>query len=231
MVNEGDQICRLIPDGVATQRQDEPAGRPAAASAERATSDEKQLPSPSTPPRAASGSTQAVTMTQSLMSTFGPVSDLTRRLRESREKIKSREKDLERRKAGLAEATKEQSEIEAEIDGAEEQANSDDPEKSRQAKEDLNQLRQKLPAIENRRESIFAAQSAARRDLEEIKKYLADAEAERATILKLLQSQLLAAERQFDLQSKRLDMRRNRFIRRNKPRSDFAFNRGRLGNR
>lgn len=213
ILKEGDQICRLWPESAVTQtlNEDEPTGHPAAATTEPAASGVKELPASSPTSVAAGISTQAVIATQSLMNTFGPVSDLTRRLRESREKIKSLESNLESRKAELDKVTMKQHVIEVEIAQAQEQAKSDDPEAVRKAKENLKQLEQHLQAVNNQRVVTLAEESSVRRNLEELKQYLADAESERDTIIKLLQSQLAAAEKQLELQSSLLEKVRRQF--------------------
>ena len=96
-------------------KEDEPVGRRPAATAESVTSGEKERLSPSPRSGAAGGSAKAVTMTQSLMNTFGPVSDLKPRLRDTREKVKSPGSDLQTHMAELDKVTIEQAETEARI--------------------------------------------------------------------------------------------------------------------
>ncbi len=183
VLEEGDQICRLIPEGVTTaaSEPDEPTGTPVAAT------DETTSPSSG----AAQDSTQSIFMAPSFMNTFGPVSDLTRRLRESRERIKSLESKLESQDKTIDKLTKKQRDTEAKIELAKEQGD-------RTSKESLMQLQQQLQQLEAQRANIQSPEAAMRRGLEQLKKQLADAEAERDTIIKLLQSQLFAAEKQLE---------------------------------
>ena len=204
-VKEGDQICRMIPEGATrVSPKEEPQSSAPARQRKQATPSPTPTLTPNAPP-------QQVIATESLTNMFGPVSDLTRRLRDGRDRIESLENDLKSHQATLDKVTQEKSELEAKIVAAHEQAKSDDPEEARKAKESLSKLELALHASNMIDEADHKFESAMRQALDAANKQLADAEAERNTIIRLLESQLDAAEKQHDLQKRRVEGLRRRF--------------------
>lgn len=199
-VKEGDQICRMIPEG-ATRVVPKEEPKSSAPARQQSTSSHRTTPTPDAPP-------QQVVTNESLTDMFGPASDLTRRLREGRDRIESLENDLKLHQASLAQ---EKSELEAKILAALEQTKSDDPEEAQKAKDRLNELEQQLIPLTHQGGARRASVSAMRQDLDLANKQLADAEAERDTIIRLLQSQLDAARKQLELQENVAEMARRRF--------------------
>ncbi len=202
LFKEGDLVCTLIP------WPSEPV--PNAADSEQSVSQTQNPPGPVTPPLPAP-TTQDATANNPIAQTFGPVSDLVRRLREGSDKIESLERELESQTAKLDEITKNQSTIEKEIADAKEKAKADDPEEVRRMEERLAALYSNREAINNARAARLVGESLMRRTLEAAKKQLADAEAERATIVRLLQSQLTVAQRQLVAQKEFTDNTRQGF--------------------
>lgn len=170
-----------------------------------------QTPSPSVSGTSPTPSTQPVIADNPIAQTFGPVSDLTRRLREGRAKVKSLQNDLQYQTANLNKVTQQKTELEAKVVAVQQNANSDNPDEARKAKESLDQLLQQLDALANQGEAMQATESATRQALDAANKQLADAEAERNTIIQLLRKQLEASGRQLGLQMRLAEIAQRSF--------------------
>lgn len=190
-VKVGDPICTLIPES-SGQVPRQPNSNQSSA----------QAPAPpvAAPVSTPTPSIQTVVADNPIAQTFGPVSDLARRLREAREKADSLASDHDVVKADLDKVTQEQAEVEAKIVSAKENAQLDDPEQARKAKESLSQLEQQLDAMNQVLAAKRARESAARRALASANQQSAEVEAEKNTIIRLLESQLDAARTQYALQ-------------------------------
>ncbi len=196
IVKEGDQICRLIPEGATVVSPKKQPQRPRPAPQQ----------TPSTPPPATSSTApQRVITDQSLTNMFGTVSDLTRRLRESRHKIKVAEQTIEQHRASLSEVAKELSEIEQQILKTKKQTESSDAAEVAKAQEHLERLQVQLTASQGFEAFSKGSEAAAIQSLKKWNQQLADVEAEREIIIKLLESQLDAANSQFQYQKELRD--------------------------
>lgn len=147
----------------------------------------------------------------SLTTTFGPVSDLTRRLREGRNQVKVTEAAIESNKVKLSKIAKELSDIENQIARAQQQLKSDDAEQAAQSQKEIPSLQEQLRSSQNIQNALKTEEIAFPAVLRTTQQQLADAEAELQTIVKLLQAQLLALEKQQKLQSTRTNTAKRRF--------------------
>lgn len=142
---------------------------------------------------------------------FGPVSDLTRRLRESRDQLTSAEESFESNKARLSKAAQESSEVEELIEQAQQQMEPDGAAQAANAENELLRLKTQLKNRQGLQASIQREVDGLRAQLKTRGEQLADAESERQFIIKLLHTQLLAVEKQQKLQATRLNTARRRF--------------------
>jgi chromosome segregation ATPase len=135
-----------------------------------------------------------------IIQTFGPVSDLARRLREGHAKVKQLELELSAARSKLEAANARAIAIDRKIQEMQQQPKLDDPKEMRENELRIEQLTQQLrsnQSISSRFEKDEAYMLAS---LENQRQQLSDAEAERDTVMRLLKSQWDTARKQLDMQ-------------------------------
>ncbi len=201
-INEGDRICTLIPE----QSFELPA-KPISPQSVSQT----PIPSGSVPGASATSSTQTVITDNPIAQTFGPVSDLARRLREGRAAVKQLESQRSVARAKIAAANKKQTAIERELQEIQQQSKSDDPNDVQKTEARIAQLTEQLRREQRDSKLRETFEAPVLTSLENKSRQLADAQAERDTIIRLLQSQMDAARKQRELQMGLADKARRGF--------------------
>lgn len=221
LLKEGDFLCRLK---AATPPAPDPDREPDQASVATMAPSSDQTTTPN-------DLTWAVSQDYSIPNHFGPnllgpnlfapVSDLKRRLRESRDEMKVLQSELKMVEKNDQLVMQDIARIKAEIVQTEEQAKSEDSSAAGRFENKLSSLASQLESLED----IVASRAIRITELLKARELpsqvLAEAESERDTIIGLLESQLSAARTQFKLQSDRVALVRQAVALGDQDRSDL----------
>lgn len=190
-IKEGDRICTLIP---------KPSDQLPLKNSSPPSVSKTQTPSPSVSGTSPTPSTLPVIVDNPIAQTFGPVSDLTRRLREGRAKVKQLELELSAGRSKYEAVNAQRIAIDRKLQEMQQQPKSDDPKEVRENELRAEQLTQQLRSNQNT-SSLYEKDEAYKlASLENQRLQLSDAEAERDTVVRLLGSQRDTARKQLDIQ-------------------------------
>lgn len=190
---EGERICTLIP---------EPTGQVSEKTDSIQSVSQAPTPSGSVSETSQARSTPTVIADNPIAQTFGPVSDLTRRLREGRANVKQLELELSAGRLKLEAANAKRIEIDRKLQELQQQPKSDDPNEIQkdEVRIRIEQLTQQLRSHEHITSLIEKDEAYKLASLENQRLQLSDAEAERDTVVRLLGSQWDTARKQLDMQ-------------------------------
>ena len=202
LIKEGDLICKLIAD-------------PADPESEKADSSQSVSPTP-TPAGSVSETSPArptptMIVDNPIAQTFGPVSDLARRLREGHATVKQLDLELSAARSKHEAANAQAIAIDRKIQEMQQQPKSDEPKEMRENELRIEQLTQQLRSNQNISSRFEKDEAYKIASLENQRRQLSDAETERDTVVRLLESQWDAARKQLDMQRKLTEATRQGF--------------------